>query len=120
MYAVDVMMQGNEVVLFQPGSEFLPMMEKVWFEQTSQQTNKLTNRRLCTVILCSKEGPPTSGVVTDHACRLQVCKILIEKSRDIEGATVENNKFCVTVHFRRVSDEVIRISVTGKASFGRT
>ena len=37
---------------------------------------------------------------------IQVCKILIESTKVIKGARVEHNKFCVTVHFRRVKEEV--------------
>lgn len=54
--------QGNDVVLFQPASEFMPTMNEV------------------------------------HAK-------LKEGVKDIEGAWVEHNKFCVSVHFRRVREE---------------
>ncbi|XP_047050097.1 probable trehalose-phosphate phosphatase 7 [Lolium rigidum] len=49
-------------VLFQPASEFLPMIE-------------------------------------------QVHQRLIEETRDVPGAKVENNKFCVSVHFRNVDEK---------------
>ncbi|KAJ6791706.1 putative trehalose-phosphate phosphatase 6 [Iris pallida] len=49
-------------VLFQPASEFLPMIDEVY-------------------------------------------KALIEKTKAIEGSKVENNKFCVSVHFRRVEEK---------------
>ncbi|CAH8254533.1 unnamed protein product [Arabidopsis lyrata] len=35
----------------------------------------------------------------------QVSKCLVEKMRDIEGANVENNKFCVSVHYRCVDQK---------------
>ncbi|KAJ8772123.1 hypothetical protein K2173_027300 [Erythroxylum novogranatense] len=54
--------QGKEVILFQPASEFLPMIEEVF----------------------------TS---------------LVESTKDIEGAKVENNKFCVSVHYRNVDEK---------------
>uniref|UniRef100_A0A7I4DKB1 Trehalose 6-phosphate phosphatase n=1 Tax=Physcomitrium patens TaxID=3218 RepID=A0A7I4DKB1_PHYPA len=54
---------GNDVVFFQPASEFLPLMEKV-------------------------------------------CNILVETTKSIKGARVENNKFCATVHFRNVKEEL--------------
>ncbi|KAK9672764.1 hypothetical protein RND81_12G122900 [Saponaria officinalis] len=54
--------QGKEAVLFQPASEFLPMIDEV-----------LTS--------------------------------LIENTKDIKGATVENNKFCVSVHYRNVDEK---------------
>jgi trehalose-6-phosphatase len=36
-----------------------------------------------------------------------VCKILEENTKDIEGAKIEHNLFCASVHFRRVKEEVI-------------
>lgn len=44
-----------------------------------------------------------------HSDRLmseQVLKSLIECTKDIKGAKVENNKFCVSVHYRNVDDKV--------------
>lgn len=37
----------------------------------------------------------------------QVLKSLVESTKDIEGAKVENNKFCVSVHYRNVDEKVI-------------
>jgi len=37
----------------------------------------------------------------------QVLGLLMECTEDIEGATVENNKFCVSVHYRNVDEEVL-------------
>lgn len=54
--------KGNEVVLFQPAKEFLPMIEEVF-------------------------------------------KLLKEKVKRIQGATMENNKFCASVHFRCVEEK---------------
>ncbi|KAA3465299.1 putative trehalose-phosphate phosphatase D [Gossypium australe] len=54
--------KGNQGVLFQPASEFLPMIDEVY-------------------------------------------KGLVEKTKSIGGAKVENNKFCVSVHFRRVDEK---------------
>ncbi|KAM0880372.1 hypothetical protein ACQ4PT_033614 [Festuca glaucescens] len=51
-------------VLFQPASEFLPMIE-------------------------------------------QVHQRLIDETRDVPGAKVENNKFCVSVHFRNVDEKLV-------------
>ncbi|KAE8731264.1 putative trehalose-phosphate phosphatase D [Hibiscus syriacus] len=53
---------GNRGVLFQPASEFLPMIDEVY-------------------------------------------KALVEKTKSIGGAKVENNKFCVSVHFRCVDEK---------------
>ncbi|CAN5963597.1 unnamed protein product, partial [Sphagnum jensenii] len=54
--------QGNDIVVFQPASEYLPLINKV-------------------------------------------CKILEENTKDIEGAKIEHNLFCASVHFRRVKEE---------------
>ncbi|KAG6753402.1 hypothetical protein POTOM_043470 [Populus tomentosa] len=54
--------QGNEVNLFQPAREFLPMIDKVYSS-------------------------------------------LVRITEDIKGATVENNKFCVSVHYRNVDQD---------------
>ncbi|XVE56372.1 hypothetical protein DITRI_Ditri04bG0003900 [Diplodiscus trichospermus] len=54
--------QGKEVNLFQPASEFLPMIDEVF--------NSLVN-----------------------------------STKEIKGATVENNKFCVSVHYRNVDEK---------------
>lgn len=35
-----------------------------------------------------------------------MCKILVEKTKSISGARVENNKFCLSVHFRCVDEKV--------------
>ncbi|KAJ0962058.1 hypothetical protein J5N97_029886 [Dioscorea zingiberensis] len=54
--------QGKEVNLFQPASEFLPMIEEVF-------------------------------------------RSLVECTNGINGAKVENNKFCVSVHYRLVDEK---------------
>lgn len=54
--------KGNKPVLFQPASEFLPMIDEVY-------------------------------------------KALVEKTKSTPGAKVENNKFCLSVHFRRVEEK---------------
>ncbi|XP_027903513.1 trehalose-phosphate phosphatase A-like [Vigna unguiculata] len=35
----------------------------------------------------------------------EVLRLLKECTKDVEGATVENNKFCVSVHYRNVDEE---------------
>lgn len=55
-------LQGKEVNLFQPASEFLPMIDEVY-------------------------------------------RSLIESVKEIEGAKIENNKFCVSVHYRNVDEK---------------
>lgn len=55
--------QGKEVNLFQPASEFLPMIDEVFSS-------------------------------------------LIESTKDINGSKVENNKFCVSVHYRNVEEKL--------------
>ncbi|KAF8379262.1 hypothetical protein HHK36_028695 [Tetracentron sinense] len=54
--------QGKEVNLFQPASEFLPMIDEVF-------------------------------------------RSLVENTKGIKGAKVENNKFCVSVHYRNVDEK---------------
>ncbi|KAJ4967301.1 hypothetical protein NE237_019150 [Protea cynaroides] len=54
--------KDNQAVLFQPASEFLPMIEEVY-------------------------------------------KILVEKTKSIPGARVENHKFCASVHYRCVEEQ---------------
>ncbi|KAL6007907.1 hypothetical protein ACLOJK_033412 [Asimina triloba] len=54
--------QGKELKLFQPASEFLPMIDEVF-------------------------------------------RSLVENTNGIEGAKVENNKFCVSVHYRLVDEK---------------
>lgn len=36
----------------------------------------------------------------------QVFRSLVDITKEIEGATVENNKFCVSVHYRNVNEKV--------------
>lgn len=40
----------------------------------------------------------------------QVFKQLVEKTKSTPGAKVENNKFCVSVHFRCVDEKVLQQS----------
>ncbi|XP_043725368.1 probable trehalose-phosphate phosphatase F [Telopea speciosissima] len=54
--------QGKEVNLFQPASEFIPMIDEVF-------------------------------------------RSLVDNTKEIEGAKVENNKFCVSVHYRNVDEK---------------
>ncbi|KAG2645379.1 hypothetical protein PVAP13_2KG422016 [Panicum virgatum] len=39
----------------------------------------------------------------------EVFRLLIEKIRGIDGAKVENNKFCVSVHYRNVNEKVLEV-----------
>ncbi|KAG0591229.1 hypothetical protein M758_1G156100 [Ceratodon purpureus] len=55
--------KGNDVVFFQPASEYLPVVDKV-------------------------------------------CSILNEITKTIKGSRVEHNKYCVSVHFRLVKEEL--------------
>ncbi|KAK1366671.1 Trehalose 6-phosphate phosphatase [Heracleum sosnowskyi] len=54
--------QGKEVKLYQPASEFLPMIDEIY-------------------------------------------RSLVEITKEIEGSTVENNRFCVSVHYRNVEEK---------------
>jgi trehalose-6-phosphatase len=37
---------------------------------------------------------------------MQVFRTLVEKTKGIEGAKVENHKFCASVHYRNVEEKV--------------
>jgi len=37
---------------------------------------------------------------------MQVFRILVENTKEIKGAKVENHKFCVSVHYRNVDEKV--------------
>ncbi|KAK4748549.1 hypothetical protein SAY87_015135 [Trapa incisa] len=54
--------QGNELNLFQPAREFLPVIDKVF-------------------------------------------RVLVESTKGIKGAKVENHKFCASVHYRNVEEK---------------
>ncbi|KAM7517736.1 hypothetical protein LguiB_016698 [Lonicera macranthoides] len=49
----------------------------------------------------------------------EVYKELLEKTQSIPGANVENNKFCVSVHFRCVDEKVLEIRPTIKWDKGK-
>ena len=49
--------------------------------------------------------------------RMKVSKALEEKTRAIPGAKVENNRFCVSVHFRRVDEKVRERNLHQNAPF---
>jgi len=36
---------------------------------------------------------------------MQVFRLLVESTKEIEGAKVEDNKFCVSVHYRNVDEK---------------
>lgn len=59
---------NNKAVLFQPASQFLPMIDEVY-------------------------------------------KILLEKTKSVPGAMVENNKYCLSVHFRCVDEKVLYLII---------
>lgn len=41
---------------------------------------------------------------------MQVFRTLVENTKGIEGAKVENHKFCASVHYRNV-DEKVRLNI---------
>ncbi|CAL9101491.1 unnamed protein product [Musa textilis] len=75
-------------VLFQPAREFLPMIDGVG---PSSQLLSINPRQLPS-LLTSSTFP-------------QVYKTLLERTKSTAGAKVENNKFCVSVHFRCVDEK---------------
>jgi trehalose-6-phosphatase len=68
----------------------------------------------CIIIVFSCIKQSTYIIVTEgkptHFNFTQVFRTLVENTKGIEGAIVENHKFCVSVHFRNV-DEDVRESV---------
>jgi Zn-finger protein len=44
---------------------------------------------------------------TSEWCTCQVYEKLGESVKDIDGARMEDNKFCVSVHYRNVAEDVI-------------
>lgn len=42
---------------------------------------------------------------------LQVFKTLVDKTKEVVGAKVENHKFCASVHYRNVDENVSLISL---------
>jgi hypothetical protein len=63
---------------------------------------------ICSVVARSGQIQCWPGLL--HNCYVgmwnQVCQILSESSKGIRGARVEHNRFCVTIHFRCVKEEV--------------
>ncbi|KAK6155854.1 hypothetical protein DH2020_010102 [Rehmannia glutinosa] len=90
--------QGKEVNLFQPASEFLPMIDEVYN---------------CLGLLCNTSFREiySFSIVKMFSCEssIQVFKSLVEITKDIVGANVENNKFCVSVHYRNVDEKVLEV-----------
>ncbi|KAI3873788.1 hypothetical protein MKX03_018722 [Papaver bracteatum] len=69
---------NDQGLLFQPPSEFFPMID--------ENAYNLYNKWFLFVFF-------------------HVNKVLIEKTKSIDGAKVENNKFCVSVHYRNVDEK---------------
>ncbi|KAG6470918.1 hypothetical protein ZIOFF_072005 [Zingiber officinale] len=72
-------------VLFQPACEFLPMIDAV----------RLPSLFFSCINPSSSKHTPLS----------QVYRSLMERTKSTPGARVENNKFCVSVHFRCVDEK---------------
>ncbi|KAK7317677.1 hypothetical protein RJT34_02108 [Clitoria ternatea] len=51
--------------------------------------------------------PPLNELVHLYHLDPKVLGLLKECTKDIEGASVENNKFCVSVHYRNVAEMVL-------------
>jgi trehalose 6-phosphate phosphatase len=89
-------------VLFQPASQFLPMIEQV------------TLTDACMVLPMATCWLPAFRSAMLNFVKFLVClsldqvhDSLVEKTKCIPGAKVENNKFCVSVHFRCVDEKVV-------------
>jgi trehalose 6-phosphate phosphatase len=75
--------------IFQAASEFLPMIDEV--KKKKIQASQLHILRLR---------------YSMQRRVMQVFRLLVDKVRGIDGAKVENNKFCVSVHYRNVNEKV--------------
>lgn len=77
--------------LFQPASEFLPMIGEVciYFRNLG-----------CYYVI---------WLDFSQSCTWQVYEKLGESVKDIVGARMEDNKFCVSVHYRNVAEDVIML-----------
>ena len=84
-------LQGKEVNLLQPASEFLPMIDEV--------CNCLQSAILQALDLFL-------SVLMQNSHSSQVFNSLVNSTKEIKGAKVENNKFCVSVHYRNVDEKV--------------
>ena len=85
--------------MFQPAGEFLPTIDKVC---------KCLVRNCLLGVLESCSNLSVSLVIqhSDFLMFEQVFRSLVESTKDIIGAKVENNKFCVSVHYRNVDENV--------------
>ena len=45
-------------------------------------------------------------LISDLTILDQVFRSLVDSTKEIKGAKVENNKFCVSVHYRNVDEKV--------------
>jgi len=86
-------LQGKKVNLFQPAAEFLPMINEVDIWEILPWI--IVQFSFFIVML-----------YPDLLMFVQVLNSLIECTRDIKGAKIENNKFCVSVHYRNVDEKV--------------
>ena len=85
--------------MFQPASEFLPMIDKVC-------KCLVLNCLLGVLESCSTLSVSLVIQHSDFLMFEQVFRSLVEITKDIIGAKVENNKFCVSVHYRNVDEKV--------------
>lgn len=108
-------LQGNDIVSFQPANEYLPLINKVLRHISAHCVHVHIYKYDFAVNVCCKyHGITFSNSLVICCCEdrfldvcfLQVYNALIESTKAIKGASVEHNKFCVTVHFRRVKEEV--------------
>jgi hypothetical protein len=116
-----------EAVHYQAGSEFLPLIEEVNTLAAASPSHRrlpaASGTSLGVVSAMHGACPRFLGTLgCQHAAKLikrdvaklikrggygtQVYRTLTSKMEPIPGAKVENNKFCLSVHFRCVQEEV--------------
>lgn len=100
-------MQEEENVHYQAGSEFLPVIEEVTLASDCSIVIFLFLHGVSRQDLCVASSQSKPDVL--HACVpsfAQVYRTLTAKMESIAGAKVEHNKYCLSVHFRCVQEEV--------------
>ena len=91
-------------MLFQSASQFLPMIDEVHFLFFLLSKCK-TSISFPPKLACGSTSDINS-VVRYQKIIFQVYEILLEKMKTVPGAKVENNKFCLSLHFRCVDKKV--------------
>ena len=131
MFSINcLILQGNDMVNFCPAQDFLPRIQTVrndvlftnfvsslskikWQTDTKMHGYSIKNSSFCSQLgLCSIRMQIKCLFFfflnfNNALLLLQIKVMLQEITRGIKGAMVEDNKFCLSVHFRCVNEDVI-------------